>query len=366
MAGIRDLADHLNISIGTVSRALNGKPDVNADTRRRVLEAAEKLGYVANQSGRSLRQGTTNTIGFMIKMSADANASGDDFFMGVFDGVQSVLTRHHLDLVVLPCPTDQEPVDYLQRIVGRRLVDAMIISATRKKDDRVEFLEKADIPFVALGRSDSGRDLRWIDLDFEGVAEASVDRMVACGHRRIALAMPSDDINLGYVLHESYRAALRKHGLAYEPGLVFQPKSVMNGGHEIANTVTHMAHPPTAIILSTEVMALSLYRGLQEHGLLPGRDIAVIGFRDNPRTHFLTPSLTCHTVSLSTLGQALAETLLAGMPAFGSFYPGQDRNRIWPLELLQGESDSFRYQGRAGRENAEPSQSAAAPLQSCS
>ena len=71
MKGIRQLAEHLDISIGTVSRALNGKPDVNEETRKRVLAAAEELGYVANQSGRSLRQGTTNVIGLMIESSKE-------------------------------------------------------------------------------------------------------------------------------------------------------------------------------------------------------------------------------------------------------------------------------------------------------
>src|SRR5687767_4071767 len=104
MKGIRRLAQHLEISIGTVSRALNGRPDVNEATRRRVLEAAAELGYVPNQSGRSLRQGTSNTIGFMIDLSGETAANSDNFFMGVFDGVQSAFARHKLDLIVLPCP----------------------------------------------------------------------------------------------------------------------------------------------------------------------------------------------------------------------------------------------------------------------
>jgi DNA-binding LacI/PurR family transcriptional regulator len=90
MKGIRRLAQHLDISIGTVSRALNGRPDVNEETRKRVLEAAGELGYVPNQSGRSLRQGTTNTIGLMMESSAQTVENSDNFFMGVVDGAQSV------------------------------------------------------------------------------------------------------------------------------------------------------------------------------------------------------------------------------------------------------------------------------------
>ena len=91
MKGIRRLADHLDISIGTVSRALNGRPDVNEATRQRVLEAAAQMGYVPNQSGRALRKGTTGVIGFMIETGAKTAADGDTFFLSVFDGVQTVL-----------------------------------------------------------------------------------------------------------------------------------------------------------------------------------------------------------------------------------------------------------------------------------
>ena len=91
MQGIRRLAQHLDISIGTVSRALNGRPDVNEQTRQRVLEAAATLGYVPNQSGRALRKGTTGIVGFMIETDTKISVDGDSFFLSVFDGVQSVL-----------------------------------------------------------------------------------------------------------------------------------------------------------------------------------------------------------------------------------------------------------------------------------
>ncbi|HTN62501.1 MAG TPA: LacI family DNA-binding transcriptional regulator, partial [Devosia sp.] len=221
MIGIKSLAQHLNVSIGTVSRALNGRPDVNEETRKRVLEAAEALGYVPNQSGRSLRQGTTNAIGLMIESGPETAANSDNFFLGVIDGLQSSLSRHGLDLVVLPC-ADEEPHAYLERIAARRLVDGMIISATQRTDRRIDFLTKAKIPFIALGRSSSGESHPWIDLDFAGVAMRAVDRLVANGHRRIAVGIPSNDINLGFVFHDGYKAALEKHGIPLDQSLVIR------------------------------------------------------------------------------------------------------------------------------------------------
>jgi DNA-binding LacI/PurR family transcriptional regulator len=343
MKGIRHLAQHLNISIGTVSRALNGKPDVNERTRARVLAAAADLGYVANQSGRSLRQGTSNTIGFMIELNAETAANSDNFFMGVFDGVQSAFARHKLDLVVLPCSTEEDPSEYLQRIVARRLVDAMIISATHRIDKRIDLLTSAKIPFIALGRSASGGDgYPWMDLDFAGVASSAVDRLVEHGHRRIAVAVPSNDVNLGFVFLDAYERALERHGIPFNPDYVIRARSTEQGGYQIGHDLLALKDRPTAVVLIYELMAIGLYRRLSESGVRPGRDIAVVGFRASQQSRFLSPTLTCFRLSLRDLGVALGEALLASMPAYAETYPLGIVHKIWPLELVPGESDAFR------------------------
>ncbi|MBC2807573.1 LacI family transcriptional regulator [Rhizobium ruizarguesonis] len=341
MKGIRQLAEHLNISIGTVSRALNGKPDVNQETRRRVLAAAEELGYVANQSGRSLRQGETKVIGLMIESSKETVENADNFFLGVTSGLQSVFARHKLDLIMLPCPSDEDPHEYLKRMVARRIVDAMIISDTQRVDRRIDFLSRAKIPFVALGRSLSASNFPWIDLDFEGVADHAVERLIALGHRRIAITAPSSEANLGYLFIESYRRALERHDIPFDPSLVIRVRSSEQGGYQAAHELLLLEERPTAVILIYELMAIGLYRRLMESGVMPGRDLAVIGFRDAPRARFLQPSLSCFRISLYDLGVALGRMLLATMPAYRQFYPGGDRNIIWPLELMSGESDAF-------------------------
>ncbi|WP_425960830.1 LacI family DNA-binding transcriptional regulator [Rhizobium nepotum] len=339
MKGIRQLADYLEISIGTVSRALNGKPDVNEETRRRVLEAAEKLGYVANQSGRSLRQGTTNVIGLMTGSDAQTVENSDNFFMGVTDGLQSVFSAHNLDLIVLPCPGDEDPDEYLKRMVARRIVDAMIISSTRRIDKRIDFLKQTRLPFVTLGRTSSSADHAWIDLDFEEVAYSAVNRLAAAGHRTIAVAAPDSDVNLGYVFMEGYRRGLEENGIVYDPSLVIRAKSSEQGGYHAASEWLQMRPRPTALVLIYEMMALGLYRRLAEVGLKPGRDLAVIGFRDGPRGQFLEPRLTSFRMSLHDLGVTVAQTLLSTMPAYAPFYPDQARDCIWPMQLVPGESD---------------------------
>jgi DNA-binding LacI/PurR family transcriptional regulator len=338
--GIKDMASQLGISIGTVSRALNDRPDVNPETRRQVLEAARTMGYVANQSGRSLRSGTTNTIGLIIESGSETATNSDNFFLGLMDGLQSTLSRHQYDLVILPYSFEEDPFAYLRRIVARRLVDGLIITATKRVDPRIDLLTQARIPFAALGRSTTGGSHAWIDLDFEGVVRHGVERLIGKGHRRIAIGLPANDINLGYVCHDTYRAVLEQNGIAFDPGLVIRARPSEQGGYGVGSALIAMTELPTAILLVQDLMALGLYRRLTEHGLVPGRDIAVVGFREMPQTRFLSPHLTSFQLSLRDLGAALAEALLATMKNQGSANRQPAPGRIWPMELIEGESDS--------------------------
>lgn len=340
MTGIRRLAQELNVSIGTVSRALNGKPDVSEETRKRVMEAAAAMGYVPNQAGRSLRKGTTGVVGFMMQTGSQITGEGDVFFMSVFDGVQTVFARHQLDLVVLLCSSEEDPDAYLQRVVARGFVDALIISATKRHDHRIDYLAERNIPFVALGRSLTDAGHPWLDLDFEGMAQSGVDRLVSRGHQRIGVFAPLDDTNLGYVFLDSYREALDRHGIALDPDLIFRAYPNDRGGHEIGERIAAMpAHRrPTGFILTNEMLTVGLYRGLYDCGIRPGADIAIIG-RHSTNSQYLNPKLTCFDLSLRDLGIELAESLLATMPAYSSHYPQGVVRRVVPLQLLDGDSD---------------------------
>lgn len=339
MRGIARLAHELGISTGTVSRALNGKPDVNENTRRLVLEAAKRLGYAPNQAARALAQGTTRSVAFMMDLDRETAASSEYFFMGVFDGVQSVLTRHGLDLLVLPRPTKELSLSFLERYVARGLFDGMILAATQRVDPRIDLLEAAGMPFVTLGRSTSGTDYPWIDLDFEGVARAAIDRLVKKGHRRIAVTLPFGNINFGPVFEQAYRQALEANGLAFDPRLVFVTRRNEEAGYELVDTMLAIPEPPTAILLIYEIVAIGIYRRLAELGREPGKDMAVIGFRDEPTVRFLAPSLTCFSASLHEIGEDLASALLARIPAYASAFPPGLVQKRAPFSLLPGDSD---------------------------
>ncbi len=330
--GIRELAKHLDLSISTVSKALNGRFDINAETRARVLKAAADLGYVANQSGRALRDGATHTVGFMITQGLAIN--GDSFFLEVFEGVQQVLRQHRLDLVVLPCSSDEPEAEYLARIVTRGMVDAMILSGLKPRDSRIAHLQTAGIPFVTLGQS--GLEHASVEFDFESVANTSVHHLARAGHRRIAVSLPADNLNLGRLFLAGYERGLTEAGLSIDPDLVMRTPPTVEGGSGLCGHLLSLPDRPTAVILSNEMSALGLYPALRAQGLEPGKDLAIIGFRDSAATRHLRPSLTCFSTSLTDVGRELARIILAQTGHLED--EAQELCRLWPMTMLRGES----------------------------
>ncbi|WP_172328175.1 LacI family DNA-binding transcriptional regulator [Mangrovicoccus sp. HB161399] len=314
MIGIKDLARHLDISIGTVSRALNGRPDVNPETRARVMQAAQELGYVPNQSGRSLKAGATNTVGFMVMTSQGGTTGASSFFMEVAAGIQEELREEGMDLVILPCSREEEPAAYLQRMVARRLVDGMIITATTRGDPRVGLLSRLRIPFVTLGRSGPADSHAYVDLDFDHAARDSVARLSAAGHRRIAAFLPAGEANLAHVYHDGYRAALETAGIAYDPDLVLRVPRDPEGAVTALAQWQSMADRPGATVMTDSLWAIGFYHALRGAGLEPGRDLALIGFLESRQTRFLSPALACYRFDHAAIGRALARRLLGELP----------------------------------------------------
>ena len=215
----------------------------------------------------------------------------------------------------------------------------MIISETQRHDQRIGLLARSKLPFVALGRSATGIEHAWIDLDFAGVALDAVQRLVAAGHRRIAIALPDTEVNLGYVFLEGYADALARHGIGMDPDLVMRVDLSEEGGVALADRILALQPRPTAVLLINELLAIGLYHRLGQFGLVPGRDMAVVCFRENAQIRFLSPTLSCYRLSLKDLGDALGKTLLSQIPIYKQEYRIDELTQIWSLDYVQGESD---------------------------
>jgi DNA-binding LacI/PurR family transcriptional regulator len=161
--------------------------------------------------------------------------------------------------------------------------------------------------------------------------------LTEAGHRRIGLVAPPATINNSHIVVECYRDALARADIPYDPMLVHHGETDESDGEATASELMALPDRPTALLLMGETAPVGAYRALRRLGLEPGRDVAVIGLRDNPACRALSPDLTCFSLDLGDLGLALAQGLVAMLPG-PSKAAGPSVQTLWDMTLRPGQS----------------------------
>lgn len=310
--GIRQLASELRLSIGTVSRALNDRPDVNEGTRARVKAAALRLGYVPNQSGRSLRSGRTGIVAAVIPSHGVVPQSDAGLFI-VLEGVRRTLQRRSLDLIVLFRGGEEDPLLNLQRIVHRRIADSIVVAQTLPDDPRLAWMAEEGVEFVAFGRSAGLDGFPAVDFDFEAAGAETVRIFAGDGHRRIGVTVARTPMNYEALLLQAMRAEASRLGLG--AGAVVALASDDGRLTQAAcATLAHDAEAPTAVLASHESLAIALYDEAAALGRRVGAEISIVSIFPAIAARPLVPALTCFEADLDAVGVALGERLLGLQP----------------------------------------------------
>jgi LacI family transcriptional regulator len=306
---LKDLAAKLGLSITTVSRALAGYGDVAESTRKRVLAAAEEMGYVPDVTARRLRKGRTDTLGFVIPTHGPRFS--DPFFSELLSGIGNEAARQNFDLLVSTrSPDTPEEERAYRRMVDGRLVDGLLVARTRVEDRRIAYLSEIGFPFVAFGRSDLDVDFPYVDENGYSGLELVAQHLVELGHRRLAFI--SAPLGLMFCLSRraGLDAALQRNGLSLPPEYVVVSDLTQQGGFGAMNELLDLSPPPTAVVACNDLMALGAISAAQKRGLTVGRDIAITGFDDIPLAEHSHPSLTTVHQPIYDIGRRVCDMLI--------------------------------------------------------
>ncbi|HEX9168200.1 MAG TPA: substrate-binding domain-containing protein, partial [Roseiarcus sp.] len=323
-----------------VSRALNDRADVNPLTRQRVREAAAKLGYSPNQSGRSLRRGRTDLVAMIVPSGTD-NTLINTVFLSVLDGLKRRLVEHGLDLAIFLESSGEDRLGALRRLTERGLADALIIADTEGVDPRVDYLVEFAKPFVAFGRTRTSEHHAWVDPDFEAAVEGALERLVALGHRRIGLALPDLRRNYLDLVATAYRRGMRRRGLRVDDRWDVRRPTGERGGLNAADALLVAEPRPTAVLVCESMHAVALYRRLNEAGLRPGQDLSILGLLPDARAQYLIPTLTTYQTNWTEIGKTLADAVTSEIVIEDGRAPNILRARLQykiPVEFSPGES----------------------------
>jgi len=305
---LSELARHLNLSTSTVSRALNGYSDVNAETRTRVEAAARRLGYSPHPAGLKLRTGRTDMIAVILPRPQVQFAT--PFFLEVLTGVDEVLSPTRFELIVTAVRDRGDETATFRRIVESRRVDGLIFGRTRTRDARIAYLLDCGMPFVALGRSGADRRFAFIDIDHETSGREAAERLARAGHLRIALINTLREFNYSRLCAKGFVAGLTASGRDVDEALMIDADMTEESGFDAMAKLLRIPSRPTAVVCGNDMLAFGALRAIRAAGLEPGVDVAVIGCDDHPLARTTEPPLTTFAAPVRSAGAEAARMLL--------------------------------------------------------
>jgi DNA-binding LacI/PurR family transcriptional regulator len=309
---IADVARRAGVSPAAVSFAVNGRPGVGEQTRARILEAAKELGWRPSASARALTEAKARTIGLVLAREAE-ELEVDSFFVRFLSGVERVLARaeYALLLQLVPLAGAAHTLGAYERLAASGRVDGFLITDPELEDRRFPLLEAAGLPVVVAGRPDPESRFPWLETDHDRGAAAAVEHLVGLGHERLAfLGGPPEYEHVQRRLAR-WREAIAAAGL--DPG----PVAFANG--DLAAAVPAVLDAdPTAVVCTSDTLALALVSAGRARGMSVPGDLSVTGFDDSLLAALSSPALTSVRVDYAEFGSAATAALLAvlnGEPA---------------------------------------------------
>jgi LacI family transcriptional regulator len=332
---LKQLSMHLGLSPTTVSRALNGYPEVNERTRLRVQQAADQLSYRPNSRATRLATGRTMSIGHILPLSSEhemVNPVFSDFIAGA--GEIYSAAGYDLSLSVVQ---DEAETEAYRSLAAKGIVDGVVLHGPRVKDPRIELLQELGIPFVVHGRSSEVRGTyNWIDVNNRRAFYRATELLLDLGHRRIALLNGLLDMDFAFRRRTGFLEALTDRGVTVPGSHVTSGEMTENYGYANACRLLNEPEPPTAFVVSSIISAIGVRRAIHEAGLVMGRDLSVI-VHDDDLSYFRNdgdvPIFTATRSSVREAGRQCASILLDTVA--GERAPVQ---RLLEAELTLGQS----------------------------
>lgn len=309
---LKELAAALDLSPTTVSRALNGYPEVNEATRQRVQLAARKAGYQPNTRAKSLATGRAHAIGHVIPLST-SHEMVNPVFADFIAGAGESYSRAGYDMVLSVVADDAEE-DAYRSLIARGTVDGVMVHAPRHHDLRVALLGELGCPFLVHGRTSAVTSpYSWLDINNKRAFQRATEFLIELGHQRIALINGLETMDFAIRRRAGYEAAMQAAGLALDPALIRSAEMTEPFGYRAAHEMMRLPDPPTAFLASSMLVAYGLRRGLVDLGLTLGRDVSVITHDDD--LSYLpnggdVPLFTATRSSVREAGRKAADMLL--------------------------------------------------------
>jgi LacI family transcriptional regulator len=301
---LRNLADATGVHPSTVSRVLRGEDGrASAETKDRVFEAAERLGYQPDFSARSLRTRRSLTLGLIIPDIRDA------VFASIYVGAERAAQEHGYHVLLFPVGATRRPQKEQIDFLTERAVDGALIATAKIRDPLPKQLEQARIPFVLVNRR-TANQAPYVVGDDETGGFVTTRHLIDLGHRRIGFVAGTRGVSTTEGRLSGYRSALVEADLCIDEQLIVGTSFDIRAAAKAVRSLLDLPELPTAIVVADDMMAIAVCRMLTNEGLRIPEDISVTGYNDLPVAALIDPPLTTVHNHLGRMGEQAAKLLM--------------------------------------------------------
>ncbi|UCE06919.1 MAG: LacI family DNA-binding transcriptional regulator [bacterium] len=304
MITIKDIARLADVSVSTVSKALNDRPDVGAVTKKKILEIVQQYHFSPNAFGKGLKSQTSENIGVIFCREMQP-LSGNPFFSRVLEGIEAELAINNYNLVLQLIPESRQ--DTLPKMVRQRQVDGLILVGIFQ-EYFIQNILSNNILVVLVDPKIRINECSQVLIDNEHGAFTATQYLIQKGHRRIGFI--SDDVErLSFKQRfDGFKKALKYNEIPFDKNLIMTGGS--EKGYEHVKRLLKLENRPTAIFTTNDINAIHGYKAIQEQNLKIPDDVSIVGFDDIDLAKHSTPSLTTIRVYKEELGSIGVRTLL--------------------------------------------------------
>jgi DNA-binding LacI/PurR family transcriptional regulator len=312
-----EVAARAGVGRGTVSRVVNGSPQVSPEAREAVQRAIEELGYVPNRAARALVTQRTDSVALVVSESEE-RVFGEPFFAGIVRGISSVLaeTQLQLWLAMAQSPAERQRVEHH---LTNQHVDGVMLLSLHDADPLPALLDQRGLPTVLGGRParmlkqgtvDESSFVSYVDADNSGGARAAVQHLLERGRRCVAVIAGPQDMAVGVARLAGYREALRLAKVKVDDKLIAYGDFSEASGESTMRTLLNRRPEVDAVFAASDLMAVGAMRALREAGKRVPDDVAVVGFDDTPIARQTDPPLTTVFQPVEAMGREMARLLI--------------------------------------------------------
>ncbi|HLR43110.1 MAG TPA: catabolite control protein A [Pseudogracilibacillus sp.] len=324
---IYDVAREANVSMATVSRVVNGNPNVKPTTRKKVLDTIERLGYRPNAVARGLASKKTTTVGAIIP---DISST---FFSELTRGIEDIATMYKYNIILSNSDQNKEKEIHLINTMLEKQVDGIVFMGGEITEEHIQQFKTSRVPVVLAATHDEENELPSVNIDYEIAAYEATKHLIETTKEQPAFITGADSIQSNGLKMEGYLRALKDADITVDESLIVQDDSSYNGGMDGVDKLLDK-EKPKSIFVATDEMAVGVIHGIQDRGLHVPNDIEVCGFNNTRIAMMVRPTLTTIVQPMYDIG-AVAMRLLT---KYMNKEEVEENNVILPHRIIERDS----------------------------